>query len=269
MSKPRVAVAVFPGTWSERDFLHVASLLGWEARRVWHTETSLGDVDAVVLPGGFAHGDHLRTGAIARFSPLMEAVTEFAASGGPVIGSCNGFQILTEAGLLPGVLMRNDHLEFRCDWQWLRVEAAAGPFLRDLAAGEAIRLPISHGEGRYVADEATLDELEATGRVVLRYATAAGTVSDDANPNGSMGNIAGIVNAGGNVLGLMPHPERAAEAELGGEDGMRIFRSLERWLRDQPATAERLSSAGPVGELVGAGSPTQSRISATEVLSNG
>jgi len=239
VSSPRVAVAVFPGTWSERDFLDVARLLGWEARPVWHTQGDLGEVDAVVLPGGFAHGDHLRTGAIARFSPLMAAVEAFAARGGPVLGSCNGFQILTEAGMLPGVLMRNDHLEFRCDWQWLHVEHARGPFLEGLTDGDRIRLPISHGEGRYVADEATLDELEASGRVVLRYADASGGVTPDANPNGSLRGIAGIVNERGNVLGLMPHPERAAEAELGGDDGMRLFRSLERWLIAQPAAAER------------------------------
>lgn len=239
---PRVAVAVFPGTWSERDFAHVARTgLGWEASLLWHTETDLGRPDAVVLPGGFAHGDHLRTGAVARFSPIMRAVEAFAAAGGPVIGSCNGFQILTEAGMLPGALMRNDHLEFRCDWQALRVErpSAAEAWLGDFADGDVIRLPISHGEGRYVADSVTLDELERNGRVVLRYADADGQVTADANPNGSERGIAGIVNAGGNVLGLMPHPERAAEPEVGGVDGLRLFRSLERWLQARPAAAER------------------------------
>ena len=241
--RPRVAIAVFPGTWSERDFAHVAeAVLGWEARLVWHTELDLGAPDAVVLPGGFAHGDHLRTGAIARFSPVMRAVEAFAAAGGPVIGSCNGFQVLTEAGLLPGALLRNDHLEFRCDWQWLRVEhpGATAPWLGELADGDLIRLPISHGEGRYIADPATLDELERRGRVVLRYASADGHTSPEANPNGSERGIAGIVNERGNVLGLMPHPERASEEEVGGTDGLRLFRSLERWLHDQPAVAERL-----------------------------
>lgn len=237
---PRIAVVVFPGTWSERDFAHVAgAVLGWEARLVWHTQTDLGAPDAVVLPGGFAHGDHLRTGAIARFSPAMESVRAFADAGGPVLGSCNGFQILCETGMLPGALMRNDHLQFRCDWQHLRVETAAGPWLDDLSSGDVINLPISHGEGRYVADVATLDELEASGRVVLRYADADGSVSDDANPNGSLRAIAGIVNPARNVLGLMPHPERAAEAEVGGTDGLRFFRSLDRWLAEQPASAER------------------------------
>jgi phosphoribosylformylglycinamidine synthase len=240
--RPRVAVAVFPGTWSERDFVHVATaVLGWEAHLVWHTEADLGAADAVVLPGGFAHGDHLRTGAIARFSPVMRSVEAFAAAGGPVIGSCNGFQVLTEAGMLPGALTRNDHLEFRCDWQWLRVERpqATPAWLGDLADGDRIRLPISHGEGRYVADAATLDALERDGRVVLRYADPEGRVTPSANPNGSERGIAGIVNERGNVLGLMPHPERAAEEEVGGTDGLRLFRSLERWLQDQPAAAER------------------------------
>jgi phosphoribosylformylglycinamidine synthase len=240
--RPRVAVAVFPGTWSERDFAHVAgSVLGWEVQLVWHTETDLRGADAVVLPGGFAHGDHLRTGAIARFSPIMGAVEAFAAAGGPVLGSCNGFQVLTEAGLLPGALTRNDHLEFRCDWQTLRVEgpSACESWLGDLAEGDLIRLPISHGEGRYVASAATLDALEAGGRVVLRYADDGGGITAEANPNGSERGIAGIVNERGNVLGLMPHPERAAESEVGGTDGLRLFRSLERWLHHQPAAAER------------------------------
>ncbi|MDQ3880796.1 MAG: phosphoribosylformylglycinamidine synthase subunit PurQ [Chloroflexota bacterium] len=236
---PRVVVAVFPGTWSERDFVHVGGLLGWSVRLAWHTETHLGAADAVVLPGGFAHGDHLRTGAIARFSPIMAAVTAFADAGGPVMGSCNGFQILTEAGLLPGALMRNDTLEYRCDWQWLRVDAADGPFLSALEPGQLIRLPISHGEGRYHADGATLEALEATGRIALRYCDAEGLTTDGANPNGSLRAIAGLLNERGNVLGLMPHPERAAEPELGGDDGLALFRSLERWLARQPAVAER------------------------------
>jgi phosphoribosylformylglycinamidine synthase I len=238
---PRVAVVVFPGTWSERDFLHVAPLVGWEARLVWHAEAELGQVDAVVLPGGFAHGDHLRTGAIARFSAVMPAIEAFAAQGGAVLGSCNGFQVLCEAGMLPGVLLRNDHLQFRCDWQWLRVEQPRGAWLADseLAAREVIRLPISHGEGRYHADPEVLDALEADGLVALRYADAAGDVSELANPNGSARSIAGLTNQRGNVLGLMPHPERAAEDEVGGTDGLRLLRSLEHWLLAQPAAAER------------------------------
>jgi phosphoribosylformylglycinamidine synthase len=236
-----VAVVVFPGTWSERDFLDAAPVLGWDARLVWHAETDLGAADAVVLPGGFAHGDHLRTGAIARFSPIMRAVEAFAVSGGPVLGSCNGFQILCEAGMLPGVLLRNDHLQFRCDWQWLRVEATLGPWLSDgeLREGDVVRLPISHGEGRFHADPDVLETLESAGRVVLRYADADGRVVPDANPNGSLHAIAGIVNERGNVLGLMPHPERAADPEVGGTDGLRLLRSLARWLTAQPASSER------------------------------
>ena len=245
--RPRVAVAVFPGTWSERDFVHVIeSVLGWEARLVWHADEALDAPDAVVLPGGFAYGDHLRTGAIARFSPIMRSVEAFAAAGGPVIGSCNGFQVLTEAGMLPGALMRNDHLEFRCDWQSLRVEhpSMAPPWLGDLADGDVISLPISHGEGRYVADAATLDALEREERVVLRYSNGDGQMTPGSNPNGSDRGIAGIVNERGNVLGMMPHPERASEAAVGGTDGLRLFRSLERWLQEQPAAAERRLSSG-------------------------
>ena len=236
---PRIVVVVFPGTWSERDFVDVADALGWHARLAWHTEADLGPADAVVLPGGFAHGDHLRTGALARFSPIMAAVEAFARVGGPVLGSCNGFQVLTEAGLLPGALLRNDHLEFRCDWQWLRCDEGVGPWLGGLGGGDLIRLPISHGEGRYFADEATLDQLESSHRVVLRYADPSGAVTAAANPNGSLRGIAGIVNERGNVLGLMPHPERASDPELGGDDGLRLFASLERWLQEQPAAAER------------------------------
>jgi len=238
---PRVAVVVFPGTWSERDFAHVAPLIGWDARLVWHLEPELGDVDAVVLPGGFAHGDHLRTGAIARFSPVMTAVEAFAAEGGAVLGSCNGFQILCEAGMLPGVLLRNESLEFRCDWQWLRVERPVGAWLADdeVTGGDLIRLPISHGEGRYHADPDVIEHLEGEGRVVLRYVDEEGRLTAAANPNGSLNGIAGIVNERGNVLGLMPHPERAAEEEVGGTDGLRLLRSLDHWLVAQPAAAER------------------------------
>jgi len=234
-----VAVVVFPGTWSERDFAQAAGLLGWEAQLVWHADAELPETDAVVLPGGFAHGDHLRTGAIARFSPVMPAVEAFAAAGGAVLGSCNGFQVLTEAGILPGALLRNDHLEFRCDWQSLRVERAAGPWLGELEEGATISLPISHGEGRYYAEAAVLDELERSGRVALRYADPSGSVVSEANPNGSLRSIAGILNERGNVLGLMPHPERAVEPEVGGGDGLRLLRSLGSWLVAQPAVAER------------------------------
>jgi phosphoribosylformylglycinamidine synthase len=210
-----VGVVLFPGTNCEADVLEAVTTLGGRAEIVWHGDAHLAPaIDALVLPGGFAHGDYLRTGAIARFSPIMSAVEAFANAGGPVIGSCNGFQILAEAGLLPGALMRNDHLEFRCDWQALRVEqpGACEPWLGDLVAGEIIRLPISHGEGRYVADPATIDEIEANGRVVLRYVDELGEPTPGGNPNGSVNSIAGIVNAAGNVLFSNSHDPALKDA---------------------------------------------------------
>ena len=239
--KPKVGVITFPGSNDDRDALRAVALMGGEPVPIWHQDSDLRGADAVILPGGFSYGDYLRTGAIARFAPAMAAVRDFAAAGGPVLGVCNGFQILCEAGMLPGALLRNDHLEFRCDWQWLRVESPAScpAWLGAASDGQPIRLPISHGEGRFYADDATLQDLETTGRVVLRYAEADGRVTPDANPNGSVRGIAGITNARGNVLGLMPHPERAAEAEMGGSDGRAILGSLAAWLREQPVAAER------------------------------
>lgn len=223
----RFAVIVFPGTWSDHDCQYVLrDVLGQQADLVWHRQTDLAGYDCVVLPGGFSYGDYLRTGAIARFSPVMEAVARHAQAGRPVIGICNGFQILCEAGLLPGALLRNESLQFRCEDVHLRVETADTPFTRLCRPGDVLRVPISHGEGRYYADEATLDELEASGRVAFRYCTPEGEITAAANPNGSLRNIAGIVNEGRNVLGMMPHPERAGEALLGGSDGLVIWRSV-------------------------------------------
>jgi phosphoribosylformylglycinamidine synthase I len=223
----RFAVIVFPGTWSDHDCRYVLrDVLGQEADLVWHRETDLSRYDCIVLPGGFSYGDYLRTGAIARFSPVMEAVARHAEAGRPVIGICNGFQILCEAGLLPGALMRNESLEFRCQDVHLRVENDSSPFTRLCRAGQVLRLPIAHGEGRYYADGATLDELEADGRVALRYCTPEGEITSEANPNGSLRNIAGIVSERGNVLGMMPHPERAGEALMGGSDGLLLWRSV-------------------------------------------
>ncbi len=223
----RFAVLVFPGTWSDGDCYHVlADILGQPADYVWHRERDLSGYDCVILPGGFSYGDYLRCGAIARFSPVMEAVARHAEAGRLVIGICNGFQILCEAGLLPGVLMRNDSLQFRCQPVHLRVENAETPFTLDCKPGQTLRIPISHGEGRYYADGETLDRLEARGRVVFRYCMPEGRVTAEANPNGSLHNIAGIINERGNVLGMMPHPERASEALMGGEDGLYIWRSL-------------------------------------------
>ena len=223
----RFAIIRFPGTWSDRDCYHVLhNVLDQEADILWHREADLTGYDAVVLPGGFSYGDHLRCGAIARFSPVMEAVVQFAAKGKPVIGICNGFQVLCESGLLPGALIRNESLQFRCEWAHLRREGGSTPWADGLKAGEVIRVPISHGEGNYYADPATLDELEDRGRVIFRYTDAAGQPTPAANPNGSARNIAGIINAQGHVLGMMPHPERAGEALVGGTDGNRIWESL-------------------------------------------
>lgn len=223
----RFAIIRFPGTWSDRDCYHVLhDVLEQQADIVWHRETNLSAYDAVVLPGGFSYGDYLRCGAIARFSPVMDSVMGFAAAGKPVIGVCNGFQVLCESGLLPGALIRNQSLQFRCEWVHLRREGGSTPWLAGIEEGEVVRVPISHGEGNYFADAATLDSLEAKGRVVFRYCDAAGQVTAAANPNGSARNIAGIINGRGNVLGMMPHPERAGEALTGGTDGNRIWESL-------------------------------------------
>ncbi|MGB6837300.1 MAG: phosphoribosylformylglycinamidine synthase subunit PurQ [Dehalococcoidia bacterium] len=223
----RFAILVFPGTWSDHDCHYVLrELLHQEADLVWHREQDLSRYDCVVLPGGFSYGDYLRAGAIARFSPMMEAVARHAEAGGLVIGICNGFQILCEAGLLPGALMRNDSLQFRCLPVDLRVEKANTPFTRACRRGQVLRIPISHGEGSYYADEATLRRLEEDRRVVFRYCTPDGQITRQANPNGSLNNIAGIINERGNVLGMMPHPERTSEALMGGEDGLFIWRSI-------------------------------------------
>lgn len=223
----RFAVIVFPGTWSDGDCYYVLDhTLKQDVDYVWHRESNLCGYDCIVLPGGFSYGDYLRTGAIARFSPVMEAVKRHADGGGLVIGSCNGFQILCEAGLLPGALMRNDSLQFRCQDACLRVENDATPFTGECHRGQVLRIPISHGEGNYYADDATLSLLEQSGRVVFRYVTPEGDATPDANPNGSANNIAGIINERGNVLGLMPHPERTSEALLGGEDGLLVWQSI-------------------------------------------
>ena len=223
----RFGVVVFPGTWSDGDcYYAIKNVLGEEAEYVWHKDQDLSPYQCIVLPGGFSYGDYLRAGAIARFSPIMATVERFASRGGLVLGICNGFQILCEAGLLPGALMRNNHLEFRCQPTCLRVENADTVFSSECRRGQVIRIPISHGEGSYYADEAALEQLEEEGRVVFRYVTPDGRVSPDANPNGSLNNIAGIVNREGNVLGMMPHPERCCEPLLGGADGALVFRSI-------------------------------------------
>ena len=223
----RFGILRFPGTWSDVDCHHaVSGVLGQDAEYVWHKETSLDGLDCVVLPGGFSYGDYLRPGAMARFSPVMEALYPFVQAGGAVIGICNGFQILCEAGLLPGVLRANQQLEYRCQWTTLSVERANTRFTSACHDGQRLRVPISHGEGNYYADADTLDMLEREGRVLFRYCDDAGHPSAEANPNGSARNIAGIINERGNVLGMMPHPERCCEEILGGSDGALIFQSI-------------------------------------------
>lgn len=223
----RFGIIVFPGTWSDGDcYYSIHDVLGYEAEYVWHKETDLSRYDCVVLPGGFSYGDYLRPGAIARFSPVMAEVERFAGAGRLVIGICNGFQILCEARLLPGVLMANNHLQYRCQWTYLRVENNSVPFSCNCREGQVLKIPISHYEGRYVADEDTLASLEAGRQVILRYASPSGEVTDEANPNGSLHNIAGIVSSQRNVLGMMPHPERACEPLLGGDDGNLIWESI-------------------------------------------
>jgi phosphoribosylformylglycinamidine synthase len=221
------AVVVFPGSNCDHDAYHAAKhVLGQDARFLWHKETSLAGADVVILPGGFSHGDYLRTGAIARFSPIMSRVVEFADAGGPVLGVCNGFQILLECGLLPGAMLRNRDVMFHCEMVGVSVERTDTPFTGLARQGQVLRLPIAHGEGNYFADPATLDALEAAGRVVFRYVDASGRPSDDANPNGSAHNIAGICSERRNVVGLMPHPERACESPLGSADGLVLFESV-------------------------------------------
>lgn len=226
----RVALLRYPGTWSERDFEHAFSLIpGVETEILWHEDADLRGFDAAIVPGGFSYGDYLRAGAIAKISPATKALRRFADDGGLVLGSCNGFQILCEAGLLPGALLRNAGLEYRCDWIHIRTESGATPWTAGLER-EVLRMPIGHGEGCFVADAETIASLEANGQVVFRYTDQRGAATLEANPNGSTANIAGVRNEAGNVLGLMPHPERCVEALLGGTDGYRVLANVSRTL---------------------------------------
>ena len=222
----RFGIAVFPGTWSDRDCKHAVELAGHDAVMLWHREADLRDVDCVILPGGFSYGDYLRAGAVARFSPLMESVGDFARTGGLVWGICNGFQILCEAHLLPGALTRNASLEFRCEPAWLRVETEDSAFTAGFRRGDVLQIPVSHGEGRYVADAATLDQLAREDRIVFRYVRKSGAAVGEESPNGSMRDIAGILDQGRSVLGMMPHPERACEPLLGSSDGLLLFKRM-------------------------------------------
>ena len=223
----RFGVVIFPASNCDRDCVHVLrAVLGQEVEEVWYEERSLDGLDAVVLPGGFAYGDYLRAGAVAARAPVMTAVRAFAQVGGPVLGICNGFQILLEAGLLPGAMLRNAVLRFRCTTVHVRVESTQTPFTRTLREGQVLQMPIAHGEGNYFAPGSLLSTIEEAGQVVFRYCDADGRVTSDANPNGSVRNVAGVCNPAGNVVGLMPHPERASEEVLGSRDGRLLFESV-------------------------------------------
>jgi len=228
----KFAIIVFPGSNCDHDAYHAGKhVLGQDAELIWHKETDLKGADAVVLPGGFAHGDYLRTGAMARFSPIMREVEAFAARGGPVLGICNGFQVLLEAGLLPGAMLRNRNLKFQCEHVHILVEQTDTPFTSACRRGQVLRLPIAHGEGNYFAEPDVIAGLEKNRQVVFRYCTADGAVTDQANPNGSAASIAGLCNDARNVVGLMPHPERACESILGSADGLVIFESVVQSVR--------------------------------------
>jgi len=223
----KFSIVVFPGSNCDHDAYHAAKhVLGHDAEFVWHKETSLKGADVVVLPGGFSHGDYLRTGAIARFSPVMAAVADFARAGGPTLGICNGFQIRCEAGLLPGAMLRNRDLKFHCEHVCIRVEQTDTPFTALAKVGQLLRIPIAHGEGNYYAEPAVVDALESERRVIFRYCDTRGEITDASNPNGAVNGIAGICNAGRNVVGLMPHPERACEPSLGSADGLVLLESV-------------------------------------------
>lgn len=228
------AVLQFPGSNCDQDLVHVLkNVLGHSARLVWHKESSLGDADAVLVPGGFSYGDYLRTGAIARFSPIMQELQKFAANGGPVLGICNGFQILCEAGLLPGALIRNRSLQFRCETVFLKTDTNDSPFTNKIPKDKLLRVPVAHGEGCYFADDATLENLKAKKQILWQYVNEKGEATEQSNPNGSVLNIAGICNEARNVAGLMPHPERASEPLLGSADGRLIFESLVESVQNQ------------------------------------
>lgn len=229
----KFGVVIFPGSNCDHDtYFVIKNVAEGEVFFLWHQDMDLRDVDIIILPGGFSYGDYLRSGAIAKFSPIMESIKHHAAQGGLVLGICNGFQILQEAGLLPGALLRNARLKFLCQPVFLSTEQANTPFTSGLGQGERLQIPIAHNDGRFFLPPAELDALEAEGRVVFRYVDRKGLATPQANPNGSLNNIAGIVNSGGNVLGMMPHPERASEALLGSADGLRLFASIVGSLRE-------------------------------------
>jgi phosphoribosylformylglycinamidine synthase subunit PurQ / glutaminase len=248
MPKTKFAVVVFPGSNCDEDAYYAAKhVLGQEAKHVWHKDTDLKGADVVILPGGFAHGDYLRTGAMARFAPIMKEVRAFAARGGPVLGICNGFQVLLEAGLLPGAMLRNRDLKFHCEHVHIRVEQTDTPFTLAFGRGKVLRIPIAHGEGNYFAEPDVIARLEANRQIVFRYTDSDGNVTGTANPNGSMAAIAGLCNEARNIVGLMPHPERACESTLGSSDGLVIFESAVLAMK----TGTLVESKGPALQAIG------------------
>jgi phosphoribosylformylglycinamidine synthase subunit PurQ / glutaminase len=247
----KFAIIVFPGSNCDHDAHHAATdVLGQQAECIWHKDTDLKGADAVILPGGFAHGDYLRAGAMARFSPVMNAVREFAAGGGPVIGICNGFQVLLEAGLLPGAMLRNRSLKYQCEHVHVRVEQTDTPFTCSATMWQVLRIPIGHGEGNYYAPPELLKTIEANRQVILRYSDARGRTGDESNPNGSVNHIAAVCNDRRNVVGLMPHPERACEAMLGSTDGLVMFESVVKAVRLSGAAALQRAGAGGPGRNI-------------------
>ena len=227
MQKKKFGIIIFPGTWSDKDcYYAINNILNNEAKYIWHKETNIDDLDCLVLPGGFSYGDYLRPGAIARFSPIMNEIINFAKTGKPIIGICNGFQILCEAKLLPGILLPNDVMEFRCTTTYLKVQNSNSIFTNECNENDILNIPISHGEGNYFANDDTIKDLEENKRILFKYSSVSGNITKSSNPNGSKNNIAGIINKKGNVLGMMPHPERSCEKSLGSEDGNLIFKSI-------------------------------------------
>ena len=227
MQKKKFGIIIFPGTWSDKDcYYAINNILNNEAKYIWHKETNIDDLDCLVLPGGFSYGDYLRPGAIARFSPIMNEIINFAKTGKPIIGICNGFQILCEAKLLPGILLPNDVMEFRCTTTYLKVQNSNSIFTNECNENDILNIPISHGEGNYFANDDTIKDLEENKRILFKYSSISGNITKASNANGSTNNIAGIINKQGNVLGMMPHPERSCEKSLGSEDGNLIFKSI-------------------------------------------
>ena len=228
----KFGIVVFPGSNCEQDcFYVVKDVLKQRVEYVWHKDTKLNNFDCIILPGGFSYGDYLRTGAIARFSPVMKPIIEFANKGGLVVGICNGFQILLEAGLIPGVMLKNKNLHFICKNVYITTENINTPFTHLYKQGQILKIPIAHNEGNYYIDKPGLKILEANGQIVFRYCSVNGDVDDESNPNGAINNIAGIINKTGNVLGMMPHPERSSEKQLGSQDGLNIFKSIVKWVQ--------------------------------------